>query len=79
MSYEQPLLPPRGLEPLSENRQGVENKALTENQYLVLSTSLDKILQKHPEVKAIIETWPNLPEHIKAAIKALVQTCETEK
>jgi len=28
---------------------------------------------------AIVKAWPELPEHIKAAIKALVQTHMTEK
>ena len=42
------------MEPAREKLQDPVNKALTENQYLVLSVSLEKILQKHPEVKSIM-------------------------
>ena len=32
-----------------------------------------------PELASIIDAWPSLPEHIKAAIKALVQTHSREE
>jgi hypothetical protein len=35
---------------------------------------LDKILQKYPDLAAVVEVWPNLPDTIKAAIRALIQT-----
>ena len=33
-----------------------------------------QILQKHSDLEQIISAWLELPEHIKAAIKALTQT-----
>jgi hypothetical protein len=35
---------------------------------------LAKTLQEYPELEQIITAWPELPGHIKDAIKALVQT-----
>jgi len=34
---------------------------------------------KDPVLAMVVERWPDLPEHIKAAIKALIQTNNTEK
>jgi hypothetical protein len=65
---------PRGFEPLNENQQPVDNKALTENQNPVLATSLDKILQKHPDLALVVERWPNLSDTIKQAVKTLVES-----
>ena len=31
------------------------------------------------DLAEIVAVWPELPEHIMAAIKALVETCKTEK
>jgi hypothetical protein len=64
---------PRGFEPLNEKPQSAENKALTENKNPVLDTSLDKILQKHPDLALVVERWPDLPDTIKQAVKALVE------
>jgi hypothetical protein len=32
-----------------------------------------------PDLTLVVERWPNLPEHIKAAIKALIQTNRKEE
>jgi len=66
-------------EPLNGNRQPTQNKRLTENTKPVLSTSLDKIVQKYPEIERIITAWPELPEQTKVAVKTLVDTHKMNK
>jgi len=39
-----------------------------------LAHFLALLTAKYPELGAIIEAWPNLPEYIKQSIKALVET-----
>jgi hypothetical protein len=71
-------LPQREVETLKGNSQTLDNKALTESQNPVLSTGLDKVLQKHPEFANVIQAWPYLPEHVKAAINALIASSPKE-
>jgi len=66
-----------GSNPVSPSPQAPENIALTttnktdtksENQKLAEILFLDE------DLRLLIQAWPELPEHIKAAIKALVHT-----
>ena len=72
-------IPPRGVEPLEANQQPLEKSALTQNENPVLATGLDKILQEDADLRALIEAWPGLPEQIKTAIKALIESHRVEK
>jgi hypothetical protein len=63
----------RGDEPLAEKTQDITNTALTENKNHVLPFRLTFLLQKYPDLAAIVEAWPTLPGHIRAAVKVLIQ------
>ena len=56
-----------GFEPDADISERLVNKELTENSKTATDQKLPKDLQQ------VIDRWPELPEHIKAAIKALVQ------
>jgi len=71
--------------PIGES-QSTEDKALTptgesgdksENPNLV--SGLFSKSEIEPDFLQLIEAWPSLPEHIKAAIKALIQTHKAEE
>jgi hypothetical protein len=64
----------RGIEPHTTKTQGISQHALTQNQSSVLPSSLAFLLQKYPDLAAIVEAWPTLPEHIKAAVMALIKS-----
>jgi hypothetical protein len=48
----------------------LSNNNLQENQ----KAALPKNCQNDHDLQQIITAWPELPEHIKAAVKALIQT-----
>jgi hypothetical protein len=38
-----------------------------------------QILAIFPDLAQVVKGWPNLPEHIKAAVKALVKSWDSMK
>jgi hypothetical protein len=49
------------------------------NENPVLDSSLDKFSTRDVDFRRLAERWPELPEHIKAAIKTLIETQDIEK
>jgi hypothetical protein len=37
------------------------------------------LTEKDPDLALVVEHWPELPEHIKAAVKALINTATVSK
>ena len=64
--------------PLLNSPNYLIEQPLTENHLIDLSTGLAFILQKHPDLKQILQAWETLPEHIKQSIESLVQAHSTE-
>jgi hypothetical protein len=70
--------PPCGdgiLNPEQENYNSLLNNVLTENLKNDSSQNSSFILEAYHDLQVVVKSWPNLPEHIKAAIQALIQTC----
>lgn len=64
-----------GFEPHAKNTYPIVNEQLTDSPKNCLAYSLAFLLQSHPELAHLIDIWPKLPDHIKSAIGALIQTC----
>jgi len=63
--------------------KGIEHSPLTAPKTPISEVSRAKCGalddKNDPDLAALVKVWPGLPGHIKAAIKALVQTHETTK
>jgi hypothetical protein len=49
------------------------NQSTCDFQQKNLASCLALLAEKYPDLALVVEHWPNLPEHIKAAVKALVE------
>ena len=59
---------------LQKARTGVYKPAYKQNPKTAEKQSENSTAPLPPDLAEIVEVWPELPEHIKAAVKALVQT-----
>jgi hypothetical protein len=72
--------------PTHENGKDGQNKDLQQNESGAYKPAYKDNSKTHenqvdslpPDLTEIVAVWPDLPEHIKAAIKALIQTHNTE-
>jgi hypothetical protein len=60
-----------------ENHNTLPANELQENQKAALAKNCPKD-KPCPDLQQVISAWPNLPEHIRQAIKALVNTHRKE-
>jgi hypothetical protein len=64
----------RFTKPESETLNQLNNQALTETGETVLASCLALLAEKDPDLALVVERWPDMPEHIKAAVKALINS-----
>jgi len=84
------LMPEEGLEPspccqdgilnpLHNSQKALQTKGLAKSNHTTCPPAWTNPCKNSPELEQIISVWPSLPEHIKQAIKALVEIHIKEK
>ena len=66
-------LPPRGVEPLSDNSQVADSSQVTQNQENVLAVCLALLERENPDLAGVVRAWPELPDAVRARIVAMVK------
>jgi hypothetical protein len=61
------------LSPAPKDSNLLHTKALTENDQSDLASYLAQIAQKDPDLAELVKVWPELPEHIRRAIRTLTE------
>ncbi len=59
---------------MPENSNQLKNQEVTENAKGSMASSVAFLCENRPDLALVVEAWDHLPEAIKAAIKALVET-----
>jgi hypothetical protein len=65
-----------GIEPGTTLSQGKTLQSLTAIPLIPLAQTLARETQIDPDLARVIAAWTTLPEHLKAAILALIQTAK---
>jgi hypothetical protein len=65
---------PRGIEPLTCSAQHANSQGVRENSPEPPAYSLSRETANDPELGKLVDAWPTLPEPIRRAILALVES-----
>jgi hypothetical protein len=71
---------PRFRKPMPDIDKVVDNKELTKNEQNDFAIYLANSIRNEPDLQAVIEAWPGLPDKVKKQIKRLAdnknRTCQ---
>jgi hypothetical protein len=65
---------PRGIEPLAASAERKSSKGLAPTDPQPLAQTLARETSIDPELARVIEAWPDLPQAIRRALLALIDT-----
>lgn len=66
-----------GFEPQDDFTHPIVKAEVTPVNKSSLAIYLATILQKHPDLTPIIESWPTLPDHVKDTVKSIINSCKS--